>query len=978
MKIKFSFIVLSVLSVFLSFFPLSKIADASTTFKTFQIENGNDDAAEIKSNGNMILNESTIKLGYNTSRSKDQIAGLRFANVDIPENAIIRSAYLRFYTNNSDSTGTVNFTITGEASDNSASFSNNTNNISNRPKTTASTNWSPPDWDEPWVSKDIHKSADISNIINEIISRQGFVSGNAITLFIEGVGTNMRSSYSYDYYLIYPERIRFARLIIEYDHPEQSCTLMPSILEDTTVFLPDYSFAGYKWGAEPLPDFDTSSPDLTYIDVTSYGAVADDNNDDTQAITDAISAHKSTDGTVLLHFPAGRFIVSDVIMIDRSNFVLQGEGNETGGTIFQVDIPMSDLGIENIEKSTRDDEQYDKYRDVISILNQYEDSAWPTSGDNPYSLFSWTGGFFYARYNGNRYSKETIADVIAGVQRGDHTFTIENSNISLNVGDVVSFEWANPADNAFLNYLLGPDTVTVGSEIVGESSGLVAQPVTVVAIEGNQITIQEPLMHDVGPEWTARIRTVYFNENVGFENFSIEFPDDTDYGGHHLEDGYNGMYLTDLKNSWVRNVSIHNSDSSVIMDHCKNNTLEGVKTFGREGHYNIYFGRSYGLLAKDFDLRSPASHNPSFNSDSVMNVYSNGYIHTAKVDQHNNLNHQNLFDNVSARYTYNLFSHGGNPNVMPTSAMYNTFWNIEVQELPYNNLVGTCKDAPGARLIGIHSLGNTLSIDYTPNPYIEGLNECLAVPSLYDYQLQKRLNNTKPVVQFDLVQTSNNCLKVDFTDQSYDYPSSWIWDFGDGYTSAEQSPSHEYAQSGTYTVTLTVANRAGSDAATKSIDVKYIWGQNKALGISSEGQASRAIGGLVTEDINIKSVSMYLSGNGEVRLAVYNGGDLDDPSEAALLWDGKKTVKGKGWYKIVHPDGGVDVSANTNLWLAWKKPSGIKYYYSSNSDDAGDFQDTRGRTKNNFGTNPDVSFPEKYGDSPNFADYWYSVYIDYE
>jgi PKD repeat protein len=57
-------------------------------------------------------------------------------------------------------------------------------------------------------------------------------------------------------------------------------------------------------------------------------------------------------------------------------------------------------------------------------------------------------------------------------------------------------------------------------------------------------------------------------------------------------------------------------------------------------------------------------------------------------------------------------------------------------------------------------------------------------------------------------------LTVNFTNQSTN-ATSWEWDFGDGGTSAAQSPSHEYA-TGTYTVTLTAYNACGSDVETKT------------------------------------------------------------------------------------------------------------------------------------------------------------------
>jgi len=53
-------------------------------------------------------------------------------------------------------------------------------------------------------------------------------------------------------------------------------------------------------------------------------------------------------------------------------------------------------------------------------------------------------------------------------------------------------------------------------------------------------------------------------------------------------------------------------------------------------------------------------------------------------------------------------------------------------------------------------------------------------------------------------------LTVTFTDTSTNDPASWAWEFGDGATSAEQSPTHEYALAGEYTVTLTVTNDEGS------------------------------------------------------------------------------------------------------------------------------------------------------------------------
>ena len=52
---------------------------------------------------------------------------------------------------------------------------------------------------------------------------------------------------------------------------------------------------------------------------------------------------------------------------------------------------------------------------------------------------------------------------------------------------------------------------------------------------------------------------------------------------------------------------------------------------------------------------------------------------------------------------------------------------------------------------------------------------------------------------------------IQFTDESGFDIDSWLWDFGDGSSSAEQNPWHTYEKPGTYTVTLTVNNPVGSD-----------------------------------------------------------------------------------------------------------------------------------------------------------------------
>lgn len=66
-------------------------------------------------------------------------------------------------------------------------------------------------------------------------------------------------------------------------------------------------------------------------------------------------------------------------------------------------------------------------------------------------------------------------------------------------------------------------------------------------------------------------------------------------------------------------------------------------------------------------------------------------------------------------------------------------------------------------------------------------------------------------------------LLIRFTNNSTGSINSYLWNFGDGYTSSDANPTHTYQKPGTYTVSLTVTGPGGSDTKTRSsyITAKY-------------------------------------------------------------------------------------------------------------------------------------------------------------
>jgi PKD repeat protein len=63
-------------------------------------------------------------------------------------------------------------------------------------------------------------------------------------------------------------------------------------------------------------------------------------------------------------------------------------------------------------------------------------------------------------------------------------------------------------------------------------------------------------------------------------------------------------------------------------------------------------------------------------------------------------------------------------------------------------------------------------------------------------------------------------LTVNFSNTSTGDNLSWMWNFGDGGTSSQQSPTYTYQAVGNYTVALTTTNNYGSDTKTGTITVQ--------------------------------------------------------------------------------------------------------------------------------------------------------------
>lgn len=194
---------------------LGKIVEAALTCTTcgtltqtltVTVASGNDDAEE-RNDGSVDLDSSDLEMIQDGNRL--QTVGLRFSGVTVPAGANILHAYVEFTTDEAASAPT-SLVIRGEAADNAVAFADLPHNLSSRAMTSAAISWSNP---APWkVVGERQRTPDLGPLLQEIVQRPGWQSGNSLALIISGAGQRVAKSADGD-------AASAPRLLIEYRAP---------------------------------------------------------------------------------------------------------------------------------------------------------------------------------------------------------------------------------------------------------------------------------------------------------------------------------------------------------------------------------------------------------------------------------------------------------------------------------------------------------------------------------------------------------------------------------------------------------------------------------------------------------------------------------------------------------------------------------------------------------------------------------------
>jgi len=153
------------------------------------------DDAEEGINQQVYLDSSDLELVYDAyNNAGNQTVGLRFSGVSIPAGATIVNAWLQFKVDETSTAGCA-LTVQGHDTDNATAFKSSIGNISARPLTLASINWTPDSWPAVGAAAVSQRTSDLSSVVQEIIDRPGWSSGNALALVLTGSGKRVAESF---------------------------------------------------------------------------------------------------------------------------------------------------------------------------------------------------------------------------------------------------------------------------------------------------------------------------------------------------------------------------------------------------------------------------------------------------------------------------------------------------------------------------------------------------------------------------------------------------------------------------------------------------------------------------------------------------------------------------------------------------------------------------------------------------------------
>lgn len=468
--------------------------------------------------------------------------------------------------------------------------------------------------------------------------------------------------------------------------------------------LPDFSYAGFKQGTQ-LPQASGK-----VFNVTDFGAIPDDMNDDLEAIARAVKAAELNGGGIVF-LPRGRYLVNtdmnkrSTIKITSSNITIKGEGCRDGGTIIHAIHPYGGG---------------DPHK--LSRLHL---------GDNVFLAYSPNEEKSFA-------SRPDIAKVTANASPGSFSVTVDSS-AQLKPGQSVLLHALN---KDIFTSMVAPYSIEPKWTTITENKAPAVEIHRISSISGNTVNFSEPIRYTIqsGHGWT--LKDFQPIANVGFEDICFMGNAYHDYVHHRSgydDSGWAFIKMKSATDSWIRNCAFINCSQTAYVALSSYVSIINIFIDGNKGHHiprSVYF--NYGLFGGLILDRAGYDHGPSLSWGSVGTVFwrctSNG-----SLDSHAGRPFTSLFDLLRGG---RINSSGGlrdYPQHLRDLVVWN-FYNTDTSNPHYDFWV---KDKNNRFVkpifVGFHGEPATFNPDSLQ--ILESQGKPVLPESLFEAQLALRLGN---------------------------------------------------------------------------------------------------------------------------------------------------------------------------------------------------------------------------------------------
>jgi hypothetical protein len=463
---------------------------------------------------------------------------------------------------------------------------------------------------------------------------------------------------------------------------------------DTDLHLPNVSYAGYHSGEDPLPSPEANEDPIdgqwAQFDVQwDYGAAGDGATDDFESFKAALADARSwsdanPDSGAVVTIPTGRYLLSQPLFVHGSRVILRGTGAARSDVVLLFNHSLTDSYAVNLYNADgRTSWSWDGGNIWLTPEGQntyLPNPPAPDIGANGSKIYKI--GWSYGPW---------LANVIAPASRGDTMLQVSSTS-GLQAGMHIILRQVDSSDSALRKQLAGGGAWADNYWAqfpVASLPAPVPWVVEIAAVTGSAIKLRQPLRFDVRPDWTPSIHGLKPPvRESGVEHLTVELLRDTVWttATHHYEAGWNGVFLNNAIDCFVRDVTVVNPEGhGVAISYSKNVTVSDV-TLDTDGIMGIdasHFHHGFeleGALDSLYDQvtitdRAIPRHGLHLNSLAMGNVYSRATLAHGTFDSHRLMPYENVHTEISI---YNDGLHGGDADAGPLVGARTVSWNVTV------------------------------------------------------------------------------------------------------------------------------------------------------------------------------------------------------------------------------------------------------------------------------------------------------------